>query len=443
VHNPLSRRSLLRAAVVVAVGATLTACGSVPQTEQTHATAHTSSADGSAAVPLGWVTLTAEHLVHAEKLSPPAASRLFAYTTVALHEAAAAAEPDAQPLADELTGAPAMPTADPEQHLDAPTAAAAAARGVVAGLLGPNASADTTAAIEALRTEQRDQRAADGVAEDVLAASTEHGERVAATILGWAAADGFAGRGAPYEPPTGDGVWELTAPATAPVEPHWGTLRPFALESAQQERPVDPPVYSADPNSEFAAQARQVYDASRTLTDEQRAAARFWAHAPAVRWMTITADQVTVHDLGLTDATRALALTSVALVDASIASWAAKYEHNVMRPVTYIQRHIDPAWAPLLPTPGHPEFPAGHSAGAIAAATVLTELFGDSEVTARDAAGTEPDRHHASFDAAATETAMSRLYAGVHYPAGLDAGADQGRRIGQLVLDRLGPPGQR
>jgi membrane-associated phospholipid phosphatase len=151
-----------------------------------------------------------------------------------------------------------------------------------------------------------------------------------------------------------------------------------------------------------------------------------------------------VHDLGLVDGTRVLALTSVALVDASIASWAAKYEHNVMRPVTYIQRHIDPAWAPLLPTPGHPEFPAGHSAGATAAATVLTRLFGDDvEVPARDAAGTEPDRRHTSFDAAAEETAMSRVYAGVHYPAGLEAGADQGRRIGQLVLDRLGPPAQR
>jgi hypothetical protein len=438
VHDPLSRRSLLRATAVVTIGASLTACGSTPRTEP-HAADHASAADGSAAIPVGWIRLTAEHLVHAEKLSPPAASRLFAYTTLALHEAAAAAEPGAESLADELTGAPAMPTADPDQHMDAPTAAAAAARGMVAGLLGPNASADTTAAIEQLHTEQRDQRVADGVADAVLAASAAHGEQVAAAILGWAEDDGFADRGAPYELPTGEGVWELAAPATAPVEPHWGTLRTFALDSAQQEQPVDPPAYSADPSSEFGAQARQVYDAGRTLTDEQRAAARFWAHAPAVRWMTIAADQVSEHDLGLTEATRALTLTSVALADAGIASWEAKYQHDVMRPVTYIHRYIDPAWSPLLPTPGHPEFPAGHSAGATAAATVLTELFGDDvEVTARDTSGSEPDRTHASFEDAATETAMSRLYAGVHYPAGLDAGTDQGRRIGQLVLDRLG-----
>ena len=111
-----------------------------------------------------------------------------------------------------------------------------------------------------------------------------------------------------------------------------------------------------------------------------------------------------------------------------------------MRPVTYIQRHIDPAWTPLLPTPGHPEFPAGHSAGATAAATVLTALFGDAPVTARDATGIEPDRRHQSFDAAATETTDSRVYAGVHYPMGLDAGTDQGAESGSWSSNAWGSP---
>jgi hypothetical protein len=390
-----------------------------------------------------WVTLTAEHLVHAEKLSPPAASRLFAYTTIAVHEAVAAVEPEAESLAGGLTGMPAMPAVDPSLHLNAGAAAAAASRDVVAGLLGPDASADTRSAINALYTDQRDQRAAAGTSDDVLQASAAQGEQIAAAVLSWAEDDGFTARSAPYEVRTGPGLWELAPPAAAPVEPHWGTLRTFALDTAQHVQPPAPPAYSAELDSEFAAQAGQVYDASRTLTDEQRAAARFWAGAPAVRWMTIAADQVREHDLGLADATRALALTSVALADASIASWVAKYEYTVMRPVTYIQRHIDPAWSPLLPTPGHPEFPAGHSAGATAAATVLTALFGDVAVSARDATGTEPDRHHPTFHAAATETADSRVYAGVHYPMGLDAGTDQGRRIGQLVLERLGQPGQR
>jgi hypothetical protein len=429
----------MRAAAVVAIGTTLAACGSATHT--THATGHASSADSAAAVPVGWVTLAAEHLVHAEKLSPPAASRLFAYTTIALHEAVAAAEPGAESFGGRLTGMPTMPTVEPGLRVDAPAAAAAAAREVVAGLLGPNASADTRTAIKALYRDQREQQAAAGTPDDVLQASAAHGERVATAVLSWAENDGYAARSAPFELRTDPGLWELAPPATAPVEPHWGTLRTFALDTAQQVRPPAPPAYSAEPDSEFAAQARRVHDASRALTDEQRASARFWAVGPAVRWMTIAAGQVQEHDLGLTDATQALALTGIAVADAAIASWAAKYDYTVMRPVTYIQRHIDPAWSPLLPTPGHPEFPAGHSASAAAAATVLTTLFGNVPLTARDVTGTEPDRRHPSFDAAATETAISRLYAGVHYPMGLDAGTDLGRSIGQLVLERLGRPG--
>jgi hypothetical protein len=438
VSTPLVRRSLLRVVALLTVGTALTACGSAPRSP-----GRPSDADSSAAVPVGWVTLAAEHLVHAEELSPPAGSRLFAYTTIALHEAVAAADPDADSLAGGLTGVPAMPPVEPALHLDADATAAAAARDVLSGLLGPDATTDTRSAIDALYNDQRDQRSATGVPADVLQASAAHGERIATAVLGRAGSDGFAASRGPFDLRTGPGRWELAPPAAAPVEPHWGTLRTFALDTAQEVRVPAPPAYSAVPDSEFAAQARAVYDASRALTDEQRGAARFWAGAPAVRWMTITADQVREHDLGLAGATRALALAAVALADAAIASWAAKYDYAVMRPVTYLQRHIDPGWSPLVPTPGHPEFPAGHSAGASAAATVLTALFGDVSVTARDASDTEPERRLPSFDAAATETAMSRLYAGVHYPRGLEAGADLGRRIGQLTLERLGLPGRR
>ena len=154
----------------------------------------------------------------------------------------------------------------------------------------------------------------------MLKASAGHGERIATAVLSWVENDGFTTRGAPYEVPTGEGLWKLAPPTTAPVEPHWGTLRTFAVDTAQQKRSVAPPAYSAEPDSEFGSQAWQVYDASQTLTDEQRAAARFWAGAPAVRWMTIAADQVREHDLGLAEATRPLALTGIALADASIAS---------------------------------------------------------------------------------------------------------------------------
>lgn len=219
-------------------------------------------------------------------------------------------------------------------------------------------------------------------------------------------------------------------------------------ERAQQrdERVADrgegagPPVYSEDPNSELASQARQVHEASLSLSDEQRDTAEFWAGAPAVRWMTVAADLVQqAPDLELTAATEALALTGIALADGTIVAWAGKYEHLVVRPVTYIQRHIDPTWTPLLPTPGHPEFPAGHSASSTAAATVLEGLLAPDAVTVRDVTDQQPQRDFDSIAEAAAEVSASRVFAGVHYPLGLEAGAEQGRRVGQRVLDLAGP----
>jgi len=115
-----------------------------------------------------------------------------------------------------------------------------------------------------------------------------------------------------------------------------------------------------------------------------------------------------------------------------------KYRTNLLRPVTYIQRLVDPDWLPFLPTPPFPEYPSGHSSGSAASATVLTELLGDRAFTdtTHDRIGWAP-RQFDSFADAAAEASQSRLYAGIHYPMGLRAGADQGRCIAGTALTRL------
>lgn len=102
------------------------------------------------------------------------------------------------------------------------------------GLLGGEASEQTRSRVETLHAEHLQQRAAGQVAADVLASSEEHGAHVAQAILDWAGSDGFTDRARPFDIPAGQGVWELAPPATMPVEPYWGTLRPFALDTASQ-----------------------------------------------------------------------------------------------------------------------------------------------------------------------------------------------------------------
>lgn len=160
------------------------------------------------AVPAQWVTTAAEHVVPGEELSPPVATRLLAYMSVALHEAASTSSANAgEPLGGRLTGLPDM-TLRGDRAVDPAAAAATAARDVVLGLLGAEASEQTRSHVEALHAEQLRKRAAGTVTAEVLSSSEEHGARVARTILDWAGSDGFADRGRSYEVPTGPGVWE-------------------------------------------------------------------------------------------------------------------------------------------------------------------------------------------------------------------------------------------
>jgi membrane-associated phospholipid phosphatase len=125
----------------------------------------------------------------------------------------------------------------------------------------------------------------------------------------------------------------------------------------------------------------------------------------------------------------------IAVNDAFVACWNAKYRYNLLRPVTYIRRQIEPRWLPLLTTPPFPEYPSGHSVQSGAAFAVLTDLFGTDyafDDHTRDDRGL-PTRHFTSFAAAAEEAAISRLYGGIHFRPAIALGVAQGRCIGNQV----------
>ncbi|MFN3578621.1 MAG: vanadium-dependent haloperoxidase, partial [Tabrizicola sp.] len=119
--------------------------------------------------------------------------------------------------------------------------------------------------------------------------------------------------------------------------------------------------------------------------------------------------------------------------DAFIGCWREKYIYNLIRPVTYIKRHIDPQWETLLITPPFPEYPSGHSVLSGAAEAVLTAIFGEN-FAFEDATHEDdglPVRRFASFREAAEEAAISRLYGGIHYRFACEQGLEQGRCIGR------------
>jgi hypothetical protein len=324
------------------------------------------------------------------------------------------------------------------------TALAAAIRALV-----PEASLASREAIDAL--EQAFAAAFQaGVPASVYARSVAQGRAVAEAVVAWAGTDGFAAlHDCPYTPSVGPGLWEPTPPAFAPaLQPCWGQLRPLVLASGEECAPPPPPPYSEDPASEFFARALEVYTTNVNLTEEQRTIAHYWADlsgttgTPAGHWVAIVGQLARHEGLSLMAAAEGYARVGLAVADAFIGCWQTKYTYNLLRPETAITRLLDPAWVPLLITPGFPSYTSGHATQSGAAATVLADMFGTKPFT--DTLHQDHDleprlepRSFGAFEEAVQEAAMSRLYAGIHYPFDNDNGLAQGRCIGQVIVDRV------
>jgi membrane-associated phospholipid phosphatase len=131
-------------------------------------------------------------------------------------------------------------------------------------------------------------------------------------------------------------------------------------------------------------------------------------------------------------------MVGIAMADAFIACWNLKYIVNLLRPETYIQRHIRQQWKPFIQTPAFPEYPSGHSIVSAAAADVLTFMFGAVAFT--DTSKTRFNmrpRSYTSFEAAAAEAAISRMYGGIHFRNAIELGMKMGRCVAARVTTSI------
>jgi PAP2 superfamily len=324
-----------------------------------------------------------------------------------------------------------------------PTVANSALAAILRSLV-PTASAESAAAIDEL--ERRFATNAQTVLPPgVYRRSEARGADVARHVFEWSTSDGgheaFLRNFPPYTPPSGRGLWVPAPPAFLPaLQPYWGANRPFLLPNGEACSPSAPLLYSEDRQSTFYAEAYECYRVVTSLTAEQEAIARFWSDdpgqtpSPPGHSISILNQVVRTRDLRLDDAVEAYAKVGIGVADAFIACWRTKYRYNLLRPVTYIRRVIDPGWTPLLVTPPFPEYTSGHSVQSGAAAQVLTDLLGDVPFIdhTHESRGL-PARHFSSFTEAAEEAAVSRLYGGIHFRAAIERGLEQGRCIGRRV----------
>jgi membrane-associated phospholipid phosphatase len=290
---------------------------------------------------------------------------------------------------------------------------------------------------------------------DAKTSGIQVGHAAAQILLAVRAHDGWD-RVVNYTPGTNPGDWQPTPPAFGPpVAPQWGSVTPFALQSASQFRPPPPPALTSP---EYTAAFNQVKDLgafdSPTRTADQTEAAMFWQGVvgPNVvateNWNQIAQRVAVAQGNTLVGNARLFALMNLALADAAIACWDAKYTYNFWRPVTAIRAadtdgnpdtEADPNWTPLLATPSHPSYPSAHASFSGGCAEVLASYFGTDDIPFTYSWVGLPGvtRSFAGFSAALTEIGMSRIWAGFHWSFDVTAGEALGQSVGDYVFQNF------
>jgi hypothetical protein len=390
--------------------------------------------------------------------SPPVASRIFAYPNIAAYEIIAQNNRDYTSLVGQIKDLTSIPTPEENLQINYQVSALIAHMDLSRKLIFSEDKMEVLrdSLYKVWETKNR----------LTFNNSKAYGLKVAEHIANWMDKDNYKQtRTMPkFTVDTDDqSRWQPTPPSYMDgIEPHWSKIRPFALDSASQFKPVPPPPFSMEKNSKFYKELIEVYNVSNEMkkkgdTCEEIAIAQFWdcnpyvsvtqGHlmfakkkiTPGAHWIGITkiASKKTNADFDKT--IFAYTKTSIAMYDAFISCWDEKYRSNLIRPETLINQYIDENWKPVLQTPPFPEYTSGHSVVSGAAATTLTSIFGenfdfedDSEINFG-----LPVRHFKSFSKAADEAAISRMYGGIHYRSAVEVGVNQGKDLGDFVNKKL------
>jgi len=393
-----------------------------------------------------------EIIIH-DIFSPPVASRIYAYPSIAAYEVAVLADQNYQSLAGQLNGFE-KGNFDTSNEVYYPLAALAAYYKVATALIFSEEKMDEH------KEKVYQELKAKGIPKEIMANSIALGEAVALHVIDYSKKDNYH-QSRSFEKYTvlkEEGTWQPTPPAYMEgIEPHWNKIRPMVLDSSNQFKSIPPTAFSKESGSPFYKEAEEVFHIINNLTEEQKDIAFFWdcnpykmnikGHVmyaekkitPGGHWMGIAAIASKAANQDWKGTAHALARTSISLFDGFIACWDEKYRSKLIRPETYINKYIDEEWLPLLQTPPFPEYTSGHSVISNAAAETLTQIFGDNLyiVDSTEVNYGLPIREFTSFRAAADEAALSRLYGGIHYRPAVEQGSVKGKKLGEYLNSKL------
>ena len=274
------------------------------------------------------------------------------------------------------------------------------------------------------------------------------GTHVAQSVLAWRAADGFSASRPAFTGGTAVGQWRPIAPATAMSAQGLAFTAPFVVASNTQFRPGPPrALASATYTEDFNAVKALGRLTGSTRTEAQTTLAPFWEGNASVHWNQAANQIARANHLSISRSNRLLAVLNIAMADTAFTIWSAKRHYGAnpaevtWRPLTAItladtdgnaETAPDPNWLPLVTTPSHPEYPAGHPAQNGAAATVLVSHFADDQTFTLTTSG-QPIQTYDGISQARADGNNARIWGGMHYPSTVAVSDATGEAIAEYV----------
>jgi hypothetical protein len=273
------------------------------------------------------------------------------------------------------------------------------------------------------------------------------GTQVAQAVLAWRAADGFSASYPPFIGGTAVGQWRPIPPATAMSAQGLAFTTPFVVESNMQFRPSPPRgLASATYTEDFNAVKALGRRTGSTRTEAQTELAPFWEGNASVHWNQAANQIARANHLSMSNSNRLLAVLNIAMADTAFTIWSAKRHYGAdpaavtWRPLTAItladtdgnaSTAPDPGWLPLVTTPSHPEYPAGHPALNGAAATVLVSQFADVQTFTLTTGLSS--KAYTEISQARSDGNVARIWGGMHYPSTVAISDSAGEAIAKYV----------
>ncbi|WP_419212631.1 phosphatase PAP2 family protein [Maribacter sp. X9] len=265
------------------------------------------------------------------------------------------------------------------------------------------------------------------VPSDIAAGSTI-GDEISEIALARAATDGMKNAQTPKA--VSDSIkaaaferfgwqWDNLEIPVRPVglTPLFGKVRMWNVANVEDVRPIPPPGLDSE---EFQKDVEILKNYADNMNEEYRAIANFWqdglgTYTPPGHWNRFANEFMVEYKMNPLRSARTMAYMNMAIMDAGISCWDAKYYYHYPRPIQMIK-----GFKTIAGTPNFPSYTSGHSVFSAAASEVLAYIFPEKASLVRGWA---------------EEAAISRVYGGIHWTFDATIGTDQGREVAKFTID--------